>query len=163
MTLSPRQVLFVGIAFQISCTVKESPVEDPSINQFWKSSTVITIESNQFQLNEEYWVHRYSVPDTGMFYEDWTAIDGTVSTYEYTVDLSGNTLAVDIYMNEEFEASGEGTFEGENWDWTGLEYGFIQSDGVSVVTVAQFSSDSILYERVGYGMGGGAEWTVDEV
>ena len=42
-----------------------------------------------------------------MFYEDWTAVDGTVSTYEYTVDLSENTFTVDIYMNEEFEASGE--------------------------------------------------------
>ena len=65
-------------------------------------------------------------------------------------------------MNQELDASGEGTFEGDRWDWTSLEYGF-QSDGVSVVTVAQFSNDSILYERVGYGMGGGADWTVDEV
>ena len=80
------------------------------------------------------------------------------------LDLSLNSLTVDIYMNEEFEASGEGTFEG---DKLGLDqprvWSFFQSDGVSVVTVAQFSTDSILYERVGYGMGGGAEWTVDEV
>ena len=159
----PRYVLFGGITLQLSCTVKVDPVKDAPINEFWKSNTVITIESNQFQLNEEYWVHRYSVPDTNMFYEDWTAIDGTVSSYEYTVDLSENTFTVDIYMNEQFEASGEGVFEGERWDWTSLEYGFLQSDGVSVVTVAQFSDDSILYERVGYGMGGGAEWTVDEM
>ena len=109
MTLAPRYALFVGLALQLSCTVKVDPVEESPINGFWKSNTVITIESNQFQLNEEYWVHRYSVPDTNMFYEDWTAIDGTVSTYEYTVDLSENTFTVDIYMNEEFEASGEGT------------------------------------------------------
>ena len=163
MKLNRSDVLLLGIAFHTSCTLKVESVQDDPVNQFWKSNTTITIESNQFQLNEEYWVHRYSVPETNMFYEDWTAIDGTVSTYEYTVDLTENSLTVDIYMNEEFESSGEGTFEGENWDWSSLEYGFLQPDGVSVVTVAQFSSDAILYERVGYGMGGGAEWTVDEV
>ena len=151
------------LVIQTSCTVKVKPVEEDVINQFWKSDTTITIESFQTQLTEEYWVHRYSVPDTQMVYEDWTAIDGTLSTYEYTVDLSEKTFTVDIYMNQELDASGEGTFEGDRWDWTSLEYGFLQSDGVSVVTVAQFSNDSILYERVGYGMGGGADWTVDEV
>ena len=163
MKLIVRHVFFGSMVCSISCTVKDNPVQTDPLNQFWKSNTIITIESNQFQLNEEYWVHRYSEPDTNMLYEDWTAVDGTVSTYEYTVDLSENTFVVDIYMNEEFEATGEGIFEGDRWDWTSLEYGFLQSDGVSVVTVAQFSAESILYERVGYGMGGGAEWTVDEV
>ena len=163
MSLIFRRILCAMLVIQTSCTVKVKPVEEDVINQFWKSDTTITIESFQTQLTEEYWVHRYSVPDTQMVYEDWTAIDGTLSTYEYTVDLSEKTFTVDIYMNQELDASGEGTFEGDRWDWTSLEYGFLQSDGVSVVTVAQFSNDSILYERVGYGMGGGADWTVDEV
>lgn len=158
-----NRILFSFVVLQISCTDKEEAVDENVINQFWKSDTTITIESFQTQLTEEYWVHRYSVPDTLMVYEDWTALDGTVSTYEYTVDLSENTFNVDIFLNQELDASGEGTFEGEQWDWTSLEYGFIQSDGVSVVTVAQFSEDAILYERVGYGMSGGADWTVDEV
>lgn len=155
------RIAVFGMLF--ACTVKVEPVEEDVINQFWKSDTTITIESFQTQLTEEYWVHRYSVPDTQMIYEDWTAIDGTLSTYEYTVDLSSNSFTVDIYMNQELDGSGEGTFEGDGWDWKTLEYGFLQSDGVSVVTVAQFSADSILYERVGYGMGGGADWTVDDV
>ena len=163
MNLILRRTLCAMVVIQTACTVKVEPVEEDVINQFWKSDTTITIESFQTQFTEEYWVHRYSVPDTRMIYEDWTAIDGTLSTYEYKVDLSENTFTVDIYMNQELDASGEGTFEGDRWDWTSLEYGFLQSDGVSVVTVAQFSNDSILYERVGYGMGGGADWTVDEV
>ena len=163
MNLILRRTLCAMVVIQTACTVKVEPVEEDVINQFWKSDTTITIESFQTQFTEEYWVHRYSVPDTRMIYEDWMAIDGTLSTYEYKVDLSENTFTVDIYMNQELDASGEGTFEGDRWDWTSLEYGFLQSDGVSVVTVAQFSNDSILYERVGYGMGGGADWTVDEV
>ena len=159
-----HQAAFCGmVVLQTACTVKEEPVEEDVINQFWKSDTTITIESFQTQLTEEYWVHRYSVPDTRMIYEHWTAVDGTLTTYEYMVDLSENTFTVDIYMNQELDASGEGTFEGDRWDWASLEYGFLQSDGVSVVTVAQFSNGSILYERVGYGMGGGADWTVDEI
>ena len=154
----------LGVAIlQTACTIKDTMSEEDLINEYWKSDTTITIESLQTQLTEEYWVHRYSVIDSQMIFEDWTAIDGTVSTYEYTVDFSDNSFVVDIFMNQELDASGEGTFEGERWDWTSLEYGFVQSDGVSVVTVAQFSTNSILYERVGYGMDGGADWTVDEV
>ena len=163
MNLSRRHVALVLLTLQVACTVKTDPVETSTINQFWKSETTITIESFQSQFNEDYWVHRYSVPDTSIIFEDWTAIDGTVSTYEYTVDLSAKTFTVDVYMNQELDATGDGVFEGDGWDWTSLEYGFTQSDGVSVVTVAQFSPDSMLYERVGYGMGGGAEWTMDEV
>jgi hypothetical protein len=153
----------IWIGLTSACTVKVENVEIDPINEYWKSDTVITIESNQMQLTDEYWVHRYSVPETNMLYEDWTAVDGTVSTYEFAVNLSENTFTIDIYMNEELDASGEGAFEGERWDWTGLEYGFLQPDGVNVVTVAQIEADSILYERVGYGMSGGADWTVDEV
>lgn len=161
--MAKSKLMCVLLLASSACTVKVEDVAVDPINQFWKSDTTITIESNQFELNEEYWVHRYSVPDTNMLYEDWTAIDGTVSTYEHSVDLSNNTFTVEIYMNEELEATGEGTFQGERWEWTGLEYGFVQPDGVSVVTVADISDDGILYERVGYGMGGGAEWTVDEI
>lgn len=145
------------------CTVKVEEVYVEPLSGFWKADSVITLEANQLQLTEEYWVQRYTVPDTNTLFEDWTAIDGTVSTYEYAVDLTEKTFVVNIYMNEELDATGEGLFEGEQWDWTYLEYGFTQPDGVSVVTVADISEESIVYSRVGYGMSGGADWTVDEV
>jgi len=156
----------VGMGLVLSgCTIKEVTVaeETESLSQFWTVDSVITLEANQMQLSEEYWVQRYSVPETNTLFEDWTAIDGTLTTYEYHVDLSANTFTVDIYMNESLEASGEGVFEGEQWDWTYLEYGYQQPDGVSVVTIANLTDSSIVYERVGYGMNGGADWTMDEV
>ena len=151
------------VGFDTGCTVKVEDVYVEPLSGFWKADSVITLEANQMQLTEEYWVQRYTVPDTNSLFEDWTAIDGTVSTYEYTVNLVEQTFVVNIYMNEELDATGEGVFEGEQWEWTYLEYGFTQPDGVSVVTVADISEDSIVYSRVGYGMSGGADWTVDEV
>lgn len=168
MTNSKALVLTVFVS--TGCTVKVEDVEVETLSQFWKADTTITIESNQMQLNEEYWVQRYTVPDTNTLFEDWVAIDGTLTTYEFSVDLSEQTFTVDIYMNEELDASGEGVFESEGgydpadpWNWSYLEYGFTQSDGVSVVTVANIAEDSIEYSRVGYGMAGGADWTVDDV
>ncbi len=164
------KTLVMASVLSTGCTVKVEDVEVETLSQFWKADTTITIESNQMQLNEEYWVQRYTVPDTNTLFEEWVAIDGTLTTYEYSVDLSEQTFTVDIYMNGDLDATGEGVFESEGgydpadpWNWSYLEYGFTQSDGVSVVTVANISDDSIEYSRVGYGMSGGADWTVDDL
>ena len=59
---------------------------------YYHADIVITIESNQMQLQDEYWVERIIDESAMTITENWTAVDGTQSAYVYQADVDARTL-----------------------------------------------------------------------
>ena len=129
----------------------------------YHAGIVITIESNQMQLNDEYLVERIIDEASASITENWTAVDGTESAYVYQVDVETQTFALSIYMEGMLDVEGEGVFDGEGLDWDFSEHSYLNVDGVTEITRRNYAVDQIVSGTVGYGMDGGAEWTLDEV
>lgn len=142
---------------------KNTEEEGVTNTSYYFADIVITIESNQMQLQDEYWVERIIDAESSTITENWTAVDGTASAYVYQADLDAQTFDIAIYMEGTLEVEGEGVFEGEGLNWTFSEHSYLNVDGVTEITRRNYEAEQIVSGTVGYGMAGGAEWTLDEV
>ena len=142
---------------------KDAAENSALVVEYYQADIIITIESNQMQLQDEYWVERILDTETTQITENWTAVDGTESAYLYAVSIEEQTFDIAVYMEGELQVEGEGTYEGVGLDWTFSEHSYINSDGVTEITRRNFEASQIVSGTVGYGMDGQAEWTLDEV
>lgn len=142
---------------------KISEEDTTSISSYYHADIVITIESNQMQLQDEYWVERVVDETSSTITENWTAVDGTESAYIYQADVDAQTFEIAVYMEGALDVEGEGVFEGEGLNWTFSEHSYLNADGVTEITRRNYEADQIVSGTVGYGMDGGADWTLDEV
>lgn len=158
--------LALGLAcLSVACGAsdKDPDGEDSPGASYYHADIVITIESNQMQLQDEYWVERIIDESTMTITENWTAVDGTQSAYVYQADVDARTFDISIYMEGTLDVEGEGVFEGDGLNWTFSEHSYLNTDGVTEITRRDYDVDQIVSGTVGYGMSGGAEWTLDEV
>ena len=133
-----------------------------STNYFY-ADIVITLESNQMRLEDEYWVERILDFSDNLITENWTAVDGTQSAYLYQVHPESMTFDIAVYMEGVLDVEGEGVFEGSGLAWTFSEHTYQNSDGVTEITQRNYDESQIVSGTVGYGMDGQAEWTLDEI
>ena len=113
------------------------------------------------RLEEEYWIEQIKDPTQNSIIENWISIDAVHTRYEFTIH-SELDFDVMIYLEDQLDSEGTGSFEGTGLDWRYWEYDLIQADGIAVITHGELVNDEITLSPVGYGMDGQAEWTLDE-
>lgn len=144
----------------ISCTNQKE--NEPKLEVlYFEAVSVVTLESNQMRLEEEYWIEQIKDPTQSRVVENWTAIDGVSTRYEFNVHSELN-FDVLIFLQDQLDSEGVGTYDGIGLDWSYWEYNLIQADGIAVITHGQMNNGEIILSTVGYGMDGQAEWTLDE-
>ena len=113
----------------ISCTNQKE--NEPKLEVlYYEAVSVVTLESNQLRLEEEYWIEQIKDPTQSRVVENWTAIDGVSTRYEFNVHSELN-FDVLIFLQDQLDSEGVGTYDGIGLDWSYWEYNLIQADGRS--------------------------------